>query len=213
VALVLIQLAAQERTLRQAVPLSPLLVEGAGGQATVLQTLTELGALVGEKGPEAQAALREMVVGHGGAGDDGEAEAPPLLLRKLLPRSLGPPGSAGHRMQERIEAAAPLPHAFRPLTDEDEGGLLLRLLRPALAELACVLRARPEAAMRRFAAVAARNLRTRQARRREQQQQLAWKMSVASVEARVLGDERAARVLAVGGRGGGGGGGGSREEL
>ncbi len=171
--LLIVHVAEQERGLRQAVPLTPLLVQGAGGQAAVLQQLARAAAVLKEKeGPKVEI--------------DGE--------RPLLPRSLGPPGSAGRRVQQRIEAAAP---AVAALLDKPE---VMAGLGRAVRQLECALSSHAPAAMQRFSAVATRDREGRQEQRREKLEKLARTVSVATVEAgRVMGDKATAQMFAVGG--------------
>lgn len=179
----IVHLAGRERRLRQAVPLAPLLVEGAGGQAAVLRGLGELGALVRE-GTDVGAAVRAFGVDEGAQ----------LLLK--LPRSLGGEGSAGRRAQQRIEAAGAsvvLGMLKRPEVVDGLGNVL--------RQLECTLRAHAAPVMRRFSAVAARDQEARRRVRREALEQLAWQVSVASVEAGMAGQPQ---VFAVGGPGRGG---------
>lgn len=182
--LAIMHLAGKERQLRRAVPLAPLLVEGAGGQGAVLRTLGKVGALVRENA-DVKAAVRELKV------DEGTG-----LLK--LPRSLGGEGSAERRVQQRIEAADA--SAVLTMLETPKG---VDGLGQALRQLECTLHAHAAAVMRRFSAVGARDREARQRLRREALEQLAWRVSVASAEARMAGEGRP-QVFAVGRPGPGG---------
>ena len=182
--LAIVHLAGKERQLRRAVPLSPLLVEGAGGQAAVLRTLGKVGALVRENA-DVEAAIREFKVGEGTG-----------LLK--LPQSLRGEGSVERHVQQRIEAA-------------DASAVLAMLETPkvvdglgqALQQLECTLRAHAAPVMRRFSAVGARDREVRPRSRREALEQLAWRVWVASGEAG-MAEKGQPQVFAVGRPGPGG---------
>lgn len=182
--LLLVHIAGQERSLRRAVPLKPLLIEAAGGQEAVLQELARLGSLVREKGAvDMGRVVNEMVQGE----------------RLKLPRSLGPLGGAGRRMQHRIEEDGVSPSTLTALLDGPE---VREGLRQALQLVQCVVQSHPAAVMRRFAGLAARDREAREAHRKKMLERLAWRVSVDAEG--IPGEE----VYAVGGRGGGPGEGG-----